>query len=55
MCPYNAIALDEEKGVAVVNAVLCKGCGLCASSCRCGAPDVGGFTNTEILAEIGAL
>ena len=55
MCPYKAIVMDEEKGVAVVNAVLCKGCGICASSCRCGAPDVGGFTNAEILAQLGVL
>ncbi|MBN1899979.1 CoB--CoM heterodisulfide reductase iron-sulfur subunit A family protein, partial [Candidatus Sumerlaeota bacterium] len=54
MCPYQAIVMDEEKGVAVVNATLCKGCGICASSCRCGAPDVGGFTNTEILAQLAA-
>ena len=55
MCPYNAIAMDEEKDVAVVNAALCKGCGICASSCQCGAPDVGGFTNVEILAQVEAL
>jgi heterodisulfide reductase subunit A len=55
MCPYNAITMDEEKDVAVVNAALCKGCGICASSCRCGAPDVGGFTNAEILAQVEAL
>jgi len=55
MCPYKAITMDEEKNVAVVNAALCKGCGICASSCRCGAPDVGGFTNEEILAQLGAL
>jgi homotetrameric NADPH-dependent glutamate synthase len=55
MCPYQAIIMDEEKGVAVVNAALCKGCGICASSCRCGAPDVGGFTNVEILAQLTAL
>jgi heterodisulfide reductase subunit A len=47
--------MDEEKDVAVVNAALCKGCGICASSCQCGAPDVGGFTNAEILAQVEAL
>jgi len=54
MCPYKAISMDEEKHVAVVNATLCKGCGICAASCRCGAPDVGGFSNSEILAQIAA-
>jgi len=55
ICPYKAISLDEEKNVAVVNAALCKGCGLCATSCRCGAPNIGGFTNEEILAQLGVL
>jgi heterodisulfide reductase subunit A len=55
ICPYQAISMDEEKGVAVVNAALCKGCGLCATSCRCGAADIGGFTNDEILAQLGVL
>jgi len=55
MCPYKAIEIDVEKGVAVVNAALCKGCGICAASCRCGAPDIGGFTDREILAQLGAM
>ncbi|HRU55186.1 MAG TPA: CoB--CoM heterodisulfide reductase iron-sulfur subunit A family protein, partial [Candidatus Sumerlaeia bacterium] len=55
MCPYNAIDMDEAKGAAVVNPALCKGCGICASSCRCGAPDIGGFTNAEILAELSVI
>ena len=55
MCPYSAIELDEEKGKAVVNAALCKGCGICAASCQCGAPDIGGFSDMEILAELEAL
>ncbi|MBN1899706.1 CoB--CoM heterodisulfide reductase iron-sulfur subunit A family protein [Candidatus Sumerlaeota bacterium] len=55
ICPYKAISLDEEKNVAVVNIALCKGCGLCAASCRGGAPDLGGFTDSEITAQLGAL
>ena len=27
VCPYNAIAIDEDKEVAVINEILCKGCG----------------------------
>jgi heterodisulfide reductase subunit A-like polyferredoxin len=52
MCAYKAIEIDEEKHVAVVNATLCKGCGVCASSCRSGAPNIAGFTNEEIVAQL---
>ena len=54
MCPYKAITMNLEKQVAEVNAALCKGCGICSSSCRCGAPDIGGFTHEEILAQLAA-
>jgi heterodisulfide reductase subunit A len=46
--------IDERERRAVVNEALCKGCGLCASSCRCGAADVRGFTDREIHAMIGS-
>jgi homotetrameric NADPH-dependent glutamate synthase len=54
MCPYKAITMNYEKHVAEVNAALCKGCGICSSSCRCGAPDIGGFTFEEIAAQLAA-
>ncbi len=54
LCPFKAIEMDEEEHRAVVNEALCKGCGLCASSCRSGAADLGGFTDAEIHAMIGA-
>jgi heterodisulfide reductase subunit A len=41
--------------IAVVNEALCKGCGACASSCRCGALNIKGFTNEQIVAMISAL
>ena len=55
MCQYNAIELDDKDDVAVVNKALCKGCGLCAATCRCGAITLRGFTEEEILAEVDAL
>jgi len=55
LCPYGAIEKNEELGAAEVNPAVCKGCGVCASSCRSGAPDVGGFTDAGILAQIKAL
>lgn len=54
-CPYSAIAVDKALGAAVVNQVLCKGCGVCASSCRMSAADLNGFNNEEVLAQIGAM
>ena len=38
--------------MAVVNSALCKGCGACAAGCRCGAIDLLGFDNREIVAQI---
>ncbi len=54
VCPYGAISPDEN-GLAVVNEILCKGCGTCVASCRSGAPNLRGFSKTEVLAQITAL
>jgi len=54
-CPFGAIAVDANEGCAVVNAVLCKGCGVCTASCRMNAVDLNGFTNEEVITQIGAL
>lgn len=54
VCPYNAISPDE-KGFAVVNEALCKGCGLCVAACRSGAPDLRGFTTSDIMAQVSAM
>ena len=44
-----------NRRLATVNAALCKGCGLCAASCLCGAIDLSGFDDKGILAELVAL
>ena len=54
VCPYQAIDQDD-KGLAVVNEALCKGCGTCVASCRSGAPNLKGFTNQDVMAQIEAL
>ncbi len=54
VCPYQAIDQDEN-GLAVVNEALCKGCGTCVASCRSGAPNLRGFTNQGVMAQIMAL
>jgi heterodisulfide reductase subunit A len=53
-CPYQAISLDEN-GKAEVNQVTCKGCGTCVASCRSGAPDLPGFSESSIMAQITAM
>ncbi len=59
VCPFKAIEAkyDErtKRTVAAVNTSLCQGCGACSSSCRCGAADLKGFSNTQIVSEIKAL
>jgi len=61
VCPYGAIdiklkeILGKEKEVAEVNVVLCKGCGACAASCRSGAINLKGFSDEEIIEQIGAV
>ncbi len=52
MCPYDAISRDEEKGVAVVDEALCKGCGTCAAACPSGSISQRLFTDDQIYAEI---
>jgi len=54
VCPHNAIAPDD-KGLAQVNEALCKGCGLCEAACRSGAPDLRGFTTSDIMAQVSAM
>jgi heterodisulfide reductase subunit A len=52
LCPYKAIVLDREKKVAVVNTVLCKGCGTCVAACPSGSAKSRHFTIQQIFAEI---
>ncbi len=55
VCPAKAITVNLEERVAVVNEALCKGCGACSSSCRCGALNIKGFTNEQIMAMVNSL
>jgi heterodisulfide reductase subunit A-like polyferredoxin len=58
VCAYNAVCVEDvliRRGYekkAVVNDILCKGCGTCSSACRCGAIDVNGFSDTQVISEI---
>jgi len=52
VCPYSAPKFNEKTGKAEIQATLCKGCGLCAASCRSGAIHLKGFDTGQIMAMI---
>jgi heterodisulfide reductase subunit A len=52
ICPYDAIAEDTEKKVAVLTASKCKGCGLCPSICPSGAIHHAFYSDEAIIAEM---
>jgi heterodisulfide reductase subunit A len=49
------IAPKVMKTVAEVNKALCKGCGVCAASCRSGAINLKGFTDDQIYEAVSAI
>ncbi len=60
LCPYEAISMkivknhitEEVKLVSNVDLATCQGCGACAMACPGGVPELVGFSNKEILAQI---
>jgi len=46
---------DEKVKIAVINEVLCRGCGVCVASCPTGAIKARHFTDKQICAEIKGL
>ena len=59
VCAFGAVNLEYnerlKRTVAVVTEASCKGCGVCASTCRSGAIDLKGFSDAEILEMVDAL
>ncbi|MGZ4397077.1 MAG: FAD-dependent oxidoreductase [Gaiellaceae bacterium] len=55
ICPQSAVHLTAgEPAHAVVELASCRGCGICVAECPSGAMTLGGFSDEEILAEVGA-
>jgi heterodisulfide reductase subunit A len=54
-CAYQALAVNEEKGVVEVNEVLCKGCGACTAICPSNVPYLRQFEPAQIMAMIEAM
>ncbi|MFH1502128.1 MAG: CoB--CoM heterodisulfide reductase iron-sulfur subunit A family protein [Candidatus Eisenbacteria bacterium] len=55
VCPYGALAYDEDDDVSKVNEALCKGCGTCAAACPSGSITMSHFTSDQLLAQVVAL
>lgn len=53
-CPFDAIEIGEN-GKAQVNQMLCKGCGLCLSSCDQSAISVKNYKDDQVLSEVRGL
>jgi heterodisulfide reductase subunit A len=49
------VKVDPVKGIAVVNAALCEGCGACAASCPSGAMTHKNFTKKSLYDMVDAL
>ncbi|MDI6780791.1 MAG: CoB--CoM heterodisulfide reductase iron-sulfur subunit A family protein [bacterium] len=59
-CPYSAIEMEDKeirrgevKNVAKVLTSVCKGCGVCVAGCYCKAIDLKGWTDRQLMEEIG--
>jgi heterodisulfide reductase subunit A len=57
VCPFSAVETVEQRGqkVAEINPALCKGCGICVAACRGKAITLHGYSDQQLLLQLGAL
>ena len=55
VCEFDAVRVDAERLVAVVDETSCEGCGKCTVVCPTGAIGVRQFRKPQIVATIDAL
>ena len=57
VCPFGSIEMIEQRGqpVAEINPALCKGCGVCVAACRGRAMTLHGYSDQQLLLQLGAL
>lgn len=55
LCPFNALAFDEEKKMAKVDEALCQGCGVCYGACPSGAVQVANYSGDALRAQLFAI
>ncbi len=57
VCPFGAIEMVEQRGqpLAEINPALCKGCGVCVAACRGKAITLHGYSDQQLLLQLGAL
>ncbi|MFC1582102.1 FAD-dependent oxidoreductase [Planctomycetota bacterium] len=49
VCPYDAITLHAQTGLATVDTALCRGCGTCAGTCRVQAIDIRSYGDLQLI------
>lgn len=49
VCPYDAISLHPQSGIAVVDESLCRGCGTCTGTCRVQAINIKSYGDLQLL------
>jgi heterodisulfide reductase subunit A len=55
LCPFNAIAFDDERLKTEINAALCQGCGTCVVACPSAAISGTQYSDEQILAQLEGL
>jgi heterodisulfide reductase subunit A len=55
VCPFNAISLNSDSGIATVDESLCRGCGTCAGTCRVSAITTKGYSDLQMLSLLNSI